>query len=426
MDIIQRHFPNEIQHTLKEHFIAYAAFGLATLIMAWLPSISNKIKISYPIFLIGIGLLIHAAGVPLPWPDPFWPDLWVMSISEIVVIISLMGAGLAIGRTFDWRNWTMPLRMILITMPLCLVAIYLLGNHFLMMSVPASLLLAAVLIPTDPVLAGEVQLDDPSTENQKNKQVQFALTAEAGLNDGLAYPFTWMAVLVAQAGSWAAFDLTAWMLDEFLLRIVVGLIVGFVIGKTVGFLLEKMPEKVGVKTWDGFLALSTTFFVYGAAELVHGYGFLAVFIAGLSIRYTEKVEGDYKKKMHNFISEMERLLLVIWLIFFGGSLANGVLDIMNWKAIVFALILILVIRPITGMISMIGSPQNWKRRLAVSFLGIRGIGSIFYLSWAFLQVDYFVPEKALLYSISSYVILFSIIIHGLTAPRVINYFSKDE
>jgi len=410
---------------LKEHFIAYAAFGLATLIMAWLPSISNKIKISYPIFLIGIGLLMHAIGVPLPWPDPFWPDLWVMSISEIVVIISLMGAGLAIGRTFDWKNWTIPLRMILITMPLCLVAIYLLGNQFLMMSVPASILLAAVLVPTDPVLAGEVQLDDPSTENQENKQVQFALTAEAGLNDGLAYPFTWMAVLVAQAGSWAAFDLTGWMLDEFLLRIVVGLSVGFGIGKTVGFLLEKIPEKTGVKTWDGFLALSTTFFVYGTAELLHGYGFLAVFIAGLCIRYTEKVEGDYKKKMHNFISETERLLLVIWLIFFGGSLANGVLDIMDGKAIIFALILILVIRPITGMISMIGSSKNWKRRLAVSFLGIRGIGSIFYLSWAFLQVDFFVPEKALLYSICSYVILFSVIIHGLTAPRVITYFSKE-
>ncbi|MDT0677996.1 cation:proton antiporter [Autumnicola musiva] len=409
---------------MKEHYLILAGLGFATLIMAWLPSVSKKIKVSSPLILILIGFLLFAADIPLPWPDPLWADKGLMYFSETIVIISLMGAGLKIGTRYNWKSWKRPLLLVFITMPICMVCAYFLGNYFLLLSIPSSLLLAAVLAPTDPVLAADVQLDDPDREKEYKGKIRFALTSEAGLNDGMAFPFSYLAVMVGQAGGWAAFNFQEWFWDKLLLKIVIGIIVGLVIGRGIGLLLIAFHRLTGIKTFDGFLALSLTFMTYGLSELLHGYGFLAVFFAGLSLRYYEKVSGDYKQKMHDFIHEIERLLLVVWIILFGGSLLNGMLSLTDWKAIVFALIFVLFVRPLAGMIALIGGKrESFKEKLAISFLGIRGIGSVFYLSWAFMQFDGF-EYKNELYAITAYIILISIIIHGFSAPAIIGYFKR--
>jgi len=405
---------------MKDHLLILTAMGAATLIMAWLPSLSKKIKISYPIILILVGFGLFYAGTPLNWPDAYWPDAWVMKISEAIVIISLMGAGLKINRAFSWKTWRGALQLILITMPVFMLAILFLGIEFLHFSLPASILLAAVLAPTDPVLAEEVQLSGPKKDNEEDTELQFILTAEAGINDGLAFPFTYMAILVAQAGSWENFALGEWVLYKVFIKIILGIILGFVLGRAVGYLLEKLPQVANIRTRDGFLALSTTFFVYGLTELLYGYGFLAVFVAGLTIRQVEIEEQDFKHKMHNFVGEIERFLLVFWLVLFGGSLLNGVLENIGWQEILVALLIILVIRPIAGMLGLMGTRISIKERLGISFLGIKGIGSIFYLAWAFVTFGDF-SERKEMYAITSLVILFSIVIHGLTAPHIIKY-----
>lgn len=408
---------------MEGHYIILAGLGLATLIMAWLPSISQKIKISSPVILLLIGFLMFAMGFPLNWPEEIWNDKWLMYFSETIVIISLMGAGLKIGATYDLRSWRKPLLLVFVTMPLCMISAYYLGSYFLVLSLPSSLLLAAVLAPTDPVLAAEVQLDDPLKEKSAEDKIRFPLTAEAGLNDGIAFPFSYLAVMVAQAGGWAAFSFTDWFLDKFLLKIFLGIIFGIIIGRLIGYALDRIYSITGVKTFAGFLALSLTVFTYGVTELLHGYGFLAVFFAGFSLRYYEKVSGDYKKILHDFVTEVEHLLLVVWIILFGASILNGVLTLTDWKGIVFALAFVLVIRPLAGMIGLLGVKDEFKNKLAVSFFGIRGIGSVFYLSWAFVQFSDF-GQKGELYAITSYIILFSIIIHGITAPATIHYFRR--
>ena len=408
---------------MKDHYLILAALGVATLIMAWLPSLSKKIKISSPIILLLVGFILFAVDIPLTWPDPLWNDRYLMYFSELIVIISLMGAGLKIGANYNWTSWRKPLLLVFITMPICMVSAWLLGSYFLYLSLPSSLLLAAILAPTDPVLAAEVQLDDPLEQENDENNVRFSLTAEAGLNDGIAFPFSYLAVLVAQAGSWAAFDLTSWFWDKLLLKITIGIIVGLLLGRLIGFLLNRLYNSAGVESFVGFLALSLTIMTYGVSELLHGYGFLAVFFAGFSLRYYEKVSGDYKKKLHDFIHEVEHLLLVVWIILFGGSILNGVLSLTDWRGIVFALLFVLVIRPLAGLIGLAGVKESFRSKLAISFFGIRGIGSVFYLSWAFLQSDNF-GHKNELYSITAYIILISIVVHGVTAPSAIAYFRR--
>ncbi|CAM4282438.1 cation:proton antiporter [Gillisia limnaea] len=406
---------------MKDHYLIMAALGLATLIMAWLPSVSKKIKISFPIILLLIGFLLFWIDIPLQWPDPLWNDLYLMYFSEMIVIISLMGAGLKIGTIFSFSAWKRPLLLLLITMPLSMLSAYFIGVYFLALSIPSAILLAAILAPTDPVLAAEVQLNEPTREKEPEDKRRFTLTTEAGLNDGMAYPFTYLAVMVGQAGGWATLNFSEWFWDKLLLKIVIGVVLGIVIGRSIGFIMDRLHTKTGLKTFDGFVSLSLTIMAYGVTELLHGYGFLAVFFVGITLRYYETISGNHKKKMHDFIHEIERLLLVIWIILFGGSLMNGILMLTDWKGIAFALSFVLIIRPLAGLIGLMGVKDPIRTKLAISFLGIRGIGSVFYLAWAFTQYNGF-EHKNELYSITAYVILISIVVHGLTAPSIINYF----
>lgn len=424
-NVCRQLIPPNLYAAMTDHYFILAALGFATLIMAWLPSVSKKIKISLPIFLLCMGFLLYMINTPLPWPNPVGSETYLMYFSEAIVIISLMGAGLKIGNIYSLKNWRKPLLLVFITMPICMIAAYIFGVYFLALSIPSSVLLAAILAPTDPVLAAEVQLDDPSRENEEKDPVRFTLTAEAGLNDGLAFPFTYLAVFVANAGSWAAFNFSSWFWDTLLLKVCIGIILGLIIGRGTGIIFNHLRTKKNIDTFDGFLALALTFMSYGLAELLHGYGFLAVFFAGLSLRYYEKVSGDYKQKMHDFMHEIERLLLILWIIFFGGAIMNGVLDFTYWQGILFSFAFVLIIRPLAGLIGLIGTNCPFKTKLAISFLGIRGIGSVFYLSWAFLQTELF-EDKIQLYSITSFIILISIVLHGVTAPSLIDYFKKKK
>ncbi|HQV76441.1 MAG: cation:proton antiporter [Flavobacteriales bacterium] len=399
---------------MADYLIVFVGLGLAILLMAALPTISKAIKISYPIFLIGIGMVLYAIGLPILWPDPYWPDAWLMHISELIVIVSLMGAGLKIGKHYEWKRWRMPLRLVLLTMPLSLVVIYFIGAEFLMLSVPASMLLAAALAPTDPVLAAEVQLEDLGKEEGPD-DVSFTLTAEAGLNDGLAFPFTILAVVLASSGGWGDADIVHWLWDTLLLKVLLGVVLGLASGYAVRGLVKLISRRSGESKVFGFIALATTFLTYGLTEICHGYGFLAVFFAGLSLRHKDHGENESISALFSFTDEVENLLIVVWLILFGGSIFSGLLSSTDWKGMVAALGIVLFVRPLIAFVSTLGSSMPLRSRLGVSFFGIKGIGTFFYLSWAFLEFEF--ENKYELYAIAAYVVLFSVVIHGVTAPR---------
>jgi len=402
---------------MKEHLLILVGLGSVILLMSWLPSVSRRLRISYPVIALLIGFFLYYLEIPLDWPDPFWPDKHVMWMSELIVVISLMTAGLKIPTKKSFDFWKIPLKLVFIAMPLTMIGVYFLGTEFLGLSFSSSILLAAVMAPTDPVLAAEVQLAAPGNQDGKADKSEFALTAEAGLNDGMAFPFTFLAVLIIQAGSWEAFNLTGWIANEFFLKLAIGLVAGYVFAKGVIYLHYILRDYMGIKTYDGLLAFAMAIVIYAATELLHGYGFLAVFIAGLTLKNSDLIKSKYKHKLHDFVDEIERVILVIWITLFGGSIMNGILDIASWKGFCFALILLFVIRPISGLVTLVGHGGSIKKKSVIGFFGIRGIGSLFYISWAFVMIgDY--DDKAYLYSVVAIVILTSIVIHGLSAPFV--------
>ncbi|TVZ53358.1 cation:proton antiporter [Dokdonia sp. Hel_I_53] len=411
---------------IPTYITALAFLGFAISLMAFIPVYSKKIKITYIIPLLLLGMALFSVGAPLPWPDPLWELKFGKIVSEVIVIISLMTAGLKIGTSYQWRDWKKPLSLIAITMPLFMVAVFLIAHYLLDLNGPVSLLLAAILAPTDPVLASELQLEKNQDYKQKNTGLRFTLTAEAGINDGFAFPFVFLAILWSNEASFSEIDWPHFIGYYFFFKIIGGILIGAVIGFIYSWFIQYHGKEHQQYILNGFIAVSLTFLSYGLAEVLGTYGFLSVFTAGVFIQYYchKDVQNNENTSMLQFAEETEKLLVSLWTIFFGGALLSGILSYTDGWGVLASLLFVLVLRPLFGYLAMCTTEFSIAKKWAISFFGIRGIGSFFYLSYALLNGNFSEYEE--LFGITSYVILFSILVHGLSSLRVLDYFQKKE
>jgi sodium/hydrogen antiporter len=396
---------------MNEYILILTVIGFAALSMAWMPAITAKTGVSYSVIYVALGALLYSLFDFLPKPDVDRYEEIAVHLTELVVIISLMGTGLKIDQPFSFRSWRVPFRLIIITMILCIALVTVLGWWAFKLDWASALLLGAVLAPTDPVLASDVQVGPPHEDEVDN--VKFSLTAEAGLNDGSAFPFVWLAITLAiMAGNGNA-SIQEWLLMDVFYRIAAGVSCGFILGKILGYLVFDLPIKRNfLLTRDGFIAIAATLLVYGITELIHGYGFIAVFICAITMRAYER-QHKFHKKLHEFTDQIERIFLAIVLILFGGILVSGILNNLTWKMALFGVGFIFIIRPLTAFIALTGVNLHYKEKGVISFFGIRGIGSFFYLSFA-LNQTWFNHGKEL-WALVSFIVLISIITHGFTA-----------
>lgn len=401
--------------------VALVLLGVAILGVAWLPSLLEKFPLSYPILYIGLGLGVYALPLGLPAADPFQHPTLATHLSELCVIVALTGTGLKIDRPFSLRAWRTPLLLVLVLMVITIAGLTLAGWALAGLALPSALLLAAALAPTDPVLAGDVQVGDPGEGREDN--VRFALTGEAGLNDGLAFPFVYLALGLLPAALPLSARLWEWAWLNGLYRVAAGLGLGWLSGQLLAYLIFNLPKRLSLRpSAYGFVALAVTLTSYGVTELLHGYGFLAVFVAAVTLRSRER-KHEYHKQMHAFTDQMERLLIVIILILFGGALAGGLLAPLTWLAAAVCLLLLLVLRPLGGMLTLIRSRRvTVAERGVISFFGIRGIGSIFYIAYALEQGAF--PQARLLWAMLGFTILVSIVLHGVLATPVMNWLDR--
>ncbi|MES2194585.1 MAG: sodium:proton antiporter [Pseudomonadota bacterium] len=398
-------------------------FGALVLLTAWLPMVLREAPLSLPIFCVAIGAAIFALplGVYVPHPNGNLPV--VERLTELVVIISLMGAALKIDRKIGWRSWMVTWRLLAIAMPVTILALAWLGHAMLGLGAATALLLAAALAPTDPVLASDVQVGPPKSGQEDD--TRFALTSEAGLNDGLAFPFVMCAIALAEAGRTGEPWVLDWLSVEVVWRLGAGVGVGALVGFALGWLVFRMPNRAKLsRTGDGFVALGITLAIYGIAESVHGYGFLAVFVGGLALRAAER-NHKYHQTLHDFAEQLERLLMMILLVLFGGAISSGgLLDALTWSSLGYAVLAIFVVRPLAGWLCLAGSTCPPTERAVISFFGIRGLGSIYYLAYA-LQKEAF-DKVDVVWSTIALVILISIVLHGVTVTPVMQLIDRRQ
>lgn len=397
--------------------------GLITFAMVWTPYLSEKTGVSYSLFYFLGGTVLYSFFAEyLPSPLPRDNETAVLHLTELIVIISLMGAGIRINRPFAMKTWHLPLRLVFVAMLLCIAAAAAFGYYFLGFNLAAAVLLGAVLAPTDPVLATDVQVGPPN--EGINSVHKFTLTSEAGMNDGMAFPFTWLAVVIALMSAGNDISLLYWFSFHVLYQIVAGIVLGYLFGKGTGYLVFDFSRKFKfLNGLDGFLAIALTLLVYGFTELLHGYGFIAVFVAAITLRHYEK-EHDYHATMHSFTDQIEKVFVAVLMVLFGGAVAMGILDHLTWPMVLFSIVFLLVIRPVFSYLSLIGTDLRQREKLGISFFGIRGMGSLFYLAFAFGETEFQSEEK--LWSVVAFTIALSISIHGLSATAAMRYLRRKQ
>ncbi|NHN56148.1 hypothetical protein G9U51_10200 [Calidifontibacter sp. DB0510] len=268
------------------------------------------------------------------------------------------------------------------------------------------------------------QIEDESDE------VRFSLTAEAGLNDGLAFPFVYAAIYLATLGGVQQWGLK-WVAWEVVGRTVIGVVVGMAVGWLLAKIAFRAPTSVRAsELGDPLFVVVVPFVAYAAGELAHGWGFLSVFVCAMTLRHADRGH-DYHDSMHGVIERLERLFTLVVLLLLGAALTNGLLGSLTWGAVGFGLLLVFVIRPVVAWIALgrSRSPDHVldgqlgpRERIVAAFFGVRGVGSIYYIAYATSKHSF--PQERLLWSALAFTIVLSVVVHGLTATPAMRWLER--
>jgi NhaP-type Na+/H+ or K+/H+ antiporter len=403
------------------YILILTGVGLLIALVAWLPLALKRLPLSLPVVCIALGAIVFSMPQVTLRPLPLAFPQITERFTEFVVIVALMGAGLKIDRIYSFRKWAVTWRLLSITMPLGIAAItsiaWLIGFPPVV-----ALLLGATLAPTDPVLAADVQVGPPRSGEED--EVRFGLTSEAGLNDGLAFPFVNLAIAL---GLWTATGepwLFEWVVGSVLWEIGAGVLGGWLVGRAFGWLTFHIPAETKLaKTGDGLIAIAATFVSYGLTEIIQCYGFLAVFVTALTFCHAHR-DHDFHREMHDLTEQVERLAMMLLLLLFGGALVSGVLASLGWAEIIAALTILLIVRPVTGLVGLIGFKAAWSEKLTIAFFGIRGVGSFYYLAYGINHMP--IEDGERLWAVVGLVVLLSILLHGLTVTPIMRRLDRAQ
>ncbi|CAA9383778.1 MAG: sodium/hydrogen exchanger [uncultured Ramlibacter sp.] len=425
--------------------------GLVLIVMALSATVLARLPLSTAMLYLGVGMAVSPLGMAWLHITPLSHTQLFEHLTETVVLLSLFTAGLKLSRGLKDRRWRLPLRLATTSMLVTVACIAAAGTLLLGLPLGAAILLGAVIAPTDPVLASDVQLHEPGDRDQ----LRFALTGEGGLNDGTAFPFVMLGLgllglhEIGEFGwRWFAVDLV-WAVAA---GLGVGAGLGIAVGRLVLFLRREHREAVGL---DDFLALGLIALAYGVAVLLKGYGFLAVFAAGVALRHlvqseTASVEDSEHAVEHaaaalpdktltqelavdrrhapafmahavlNFNEQLERIGEVAVVVAIGSLLWAVQWDLSAWW---FVALVLVVIRPLSVAIGLAGSGAVPIRRWLIGWFGIRGIGSLYYLMYA---INHGLPKDLAtqLVSLTLSVVVASVILHGVSVTPLMAAYER--
>ncbi len=422
--------------------------GLMFIMMALAGSLMKRLPVSASMFYLAVGYGLGIAG----W-GPMEPDSRELApilerVTEVALLISLFSVGMKLGLPFSSHHWRLPLRLAFISMALTVGLITLVGFYLLALPLGAAVLLGGILAPTDPVLASDVQVDEPDDRDR----LRFSLSGEGGLNDGAAFPFVLLGLgllgmheLGDGGWQWLWVDVL-WALAGGLL---IGALLGTIIGKLVVYLRTHHQQALGL---DEFLALGLIALTFGVAQLVHASTFVAVFAAGLALQRIKKgareepapnpgVAGLQDKEAHlavathpqhagaymtqavrGFNDQLERIAELIIILAVGAMLPFVEVD--RWTLLFLAL-LFFVLRPLSVWLGLLGAPVSGDQRLLIAWFGIRGIGSVYYLMFA-LNHGWSGSAADQAVSITLTAVAVSIVLHGVSVTPLMARYARRQ
>ncbi|KAF2395152.1 cation:proton antiporter [Pseudomonas frederiksbergensis] len=427
--------------------------ALTSSFLRWMPVTTSAVCL-----VLGVG--IGPAGMNLLKLDIKDASNWMEHLTEVAVLFSLFVCGLKLRLPLRDRRWRVAFGLAGPVMLLSIAGVSLLLHYGLDLAWGPSMLIGAILAPTDPVLAALVQVNDAKDYDP----VRFGLSGEAGLNDGVAFPFVILGLLFLQQSGSSSAWLDDWALKSLLWAVPAGLLTGYWMGHGIGRVTLSMRIRNADSTFspNDYLTLALIALAYVAAESIHGYGFLSVFAAGLGLRQAEvKSTGDTQTPaehlvqpvvghqnvepeaaVHGDVANLEDtqvaagIMMGDMLAF--GSLVERAMEVFlvtllgvvlvahwDWRALVIAAVLFCAIRPLSVWLIPWGGLLDRRQRSLIGWFGIRGIGSFYYLFYA-LNHDLPPSVATLCTDLTLSVVALSILIHGISTQPMLAWYERKN
>jgi NhaP-type Na+/H+ or K+/H+ antiporter len=377
---------------------------------------------SASLIYLGLGVVAAAAIAVLGigWVDPVQDSTLLEHITELAVVIALFSTGLKVERALRWRQWSTVTRLLAIGMPAFIVLAAAFGSVVMGLSLGAAVALAGALAPTDPVLAGDVGVGPPGQDEEH--EPHFGISAEAGFNDGLAFPFVLLGLAIAEGSS-----AVEWVTADLLYAVVGGGLLGVVMGWGIAASIVRLRDsELLIPALDGWLAVAATLAVYGIAETLATYGFLAVFAAGLAFRRYER-DHEINARVHHGASIVEKFGELAVILLLGSMLSLDGLGAPGLAGWGLALLVVLVLRPLTVNLALLGSRlQRPGERAFLAWFGVRGVGTLFYAAVA-VAAGSPLPEderQMVAWTAIACVVL-SVVLHGITGGPLSRWLGRN-
>jgi NhaP-type Na+/H+ or K+/H+ antiporter len=419
----------------------YLLVGGLLLVMGLTPSIVRQLPVTSAIVYLAVGLIAGPTVFNAFHFNPLHQSALLETLTEGAVLISLFAAGIKMPVPFSLPRWRTPILLAFISMAVTVGLVAAFAHYQLGITLGAAVLLGAIVAPTDPVLATDVQIRHPGDRDR----LRFYLTCEAGMNDGSAFPFVMLGLGLLglhDLGEWGL----QWLMVDVLWSTTAGIVIGIVLGSTLAHLGWKLRNRhQGHDLMDDFLGLGLIAVVYGVSELCSAWGFLAVFFAAVALRQTEQKLSarvtdlpiqlpsaeplEKPSTQHVLVStvsggslvfkeHLERLSELVLILLVGGTLF---VDSWSWRAVSLAVFLFLVARPLSVLVGLSVSGTSWRIRNLTGWFGVRGIGSLYYLMYA---IQHGLSEEISLdlIHITLIVITLSILAHGVSVKPLMNRF----
>ena len=404
---------------MNNYILSLLVIGLLLLTVTLGSGWIDRLPLSNALIYLVFGVLFGSYGFGLVEVRP--EAQFLERLSEFVVIVSVFGCGLKINRPLKLASWQSTIRLIGFLMPISILALTAVGHYLLGMGWGAAVLLGAILAPTDPVLASEVQLDHVNDPDE----VRFGLTSEGGLNDSLAFPFVYFGIYAFKDDNWNNW-FAKWVGIDLLWAIAAGIVMGIVVAKAIIWLDYWLQKRRPVDDlMEDFISLCIILLTYSLTELVNGYGFLAVFVAGLVVKQSYSSEPEKRLMQLEFTEQIEKLLEVTAIVVLGTILLVDPMLKYAGQSLLVAGLLFFIIRPVGVWLSMLGSSLPGKTRSLMGWFGIRGLGSIYYLTYALGKGVKGDPAEQIFW-ITFTVVVLSVIIHGISAFPLMNWYEKNK
>jgi NhaP-type Na+/H+ or K+/H+ antiporter len=410
-------------------------------------SLLKHLPVTPAIVYLLVGLLVGPTVLNVFHFNPLKESALLEVLTEVVVLISLFSAGVKMPAPVSFARWRAPVLLASVSMVASVGLIAAFAYYLLDLPLGAGILLGAILSPTDPVLATDVQTRHPDDRDQ----LRFTLTCEAGMNDGSAFPFVMLGLGMLGLHDLGEFG-QRWVLVEVLWATLAGIAIGVAAGMALahaGHILRGTPPQR--ELMNDFLGLGLIGVVYGVSVMVDAWGFLAVFFAAVALRQTElklisadqvapnpassaviesvatawPLSGDaptISQRSLVFKEHLERISELVLVLLIGGTLFASS---WSWRAVALALFLFVVVRPVSVLLGLAGTRTTWRIRGLVGWFGVRGIGSLYYLMFA---IQHGLPEPLALelIELTLIAVTLSIFVHGTSVKPLLARFWKNR